>query len=247
MEIREYKVMYEVEDSHFWYKGMRKITKTLFDKYLPKNKQLKILDAGCGTGRNILFLKNYGQVFGFDISPHAIKYCKKRGLKNIKEGSVDRIPFNNNSFDLITCFDVLYHKQVENYKKVIGEFYCVLKPGGVLFVRVPAFQFLMSGHDTAVHTKHRFHKTELKDILLSQHFRILKISYINTLLFPFAAIRRILKRFIIIETDKKSDVKKINPVLNFFLQFPLYLESNLIKYIDFPFGLSLIAMVKKKS
>ena len=76
--------MYQVEDKHFWYQGMRKITKTLFDKYLPKNKRLKILDAGCGTGRNILFLKNYGQVYGLDISPEAIKYCKKRGLKNIK-------------------------------------------------------------------------------------------------------------------------------------------------------------------
>src|SRR3989344_2244801 len=107
MEIREYKTMYEVEDAHFWYKGMREIAKTLLDKHLPKNKQLNILDAGCGTGRNIIFLKNYGKVSGFDISPYAIKYCKRRKLVNIKFGSIDKIPYKNNCFDVVTCFDVL--------------------------------------------------------------------------------------------------------------------------------------------
>lgn len=245
MQKHEYKFMYEVEDTHFWYKGMRKITKTLFEKYLPENKSLKILDAGCGTGRNIIFLKNYGQVSGFDISPEAIKYCKKRKLTNIKLGSVNNISFNDESFDVVTCFDVLYHNQVKNYEKAIGEFYRVLKPGGVLLIRVPAFQFLFSSHDIAVDTKHRFHKTELENIFLSQHFKILKISYINTLLFPFVATRRLIKK-INIKTYAKSDVKNINPILNFFLQFPLYMESHLIKFMNFPFGLSVIAIAKKK-
>lgn len=240
METREYEIMYEVEDTHFWYKGMRKITKTLLDKYLPKSKGLKILDAGCGTGRNILFLKNYGHVSGFDISPHAIKYCKKRGLKNIKKGSVDKIPFNNDSFDLITCFDVLYHKQVKNYESAIANFNRILKPGGILFVRVPAFQFLLSSHDKAVHTKHRFSKNELKKILISRQFKILKISYINFFLFPFIFISRIVSK------HKSSDVKKTNFLLNYLHQFPLWIESLLISYIGFPYGVSLVAICQKK-
>lgn len=240
MEIREYEMMYQVEDTHFWYEGMRKITKILLDQYLPKNRKLKILDAGCGTGRNIIFLKNYGLVSGFDISPHAIKYCKKRGLKNIKKGSVDKIPFNNDTFDLITCFDVLYHKQVKNYKNVISNFLRILKPDGILFIRVPAFQFLLSSHDKAVHTKHRFNKNELKKILISQQLEILKISYINFFLFPFIMVSRIINK------SKSSDVKKINFLLNYLLQFPLWIESLLIRFANFPCGVSLIAICRKK-
>lgn len=240
METREYQMMFEVENTHFWYKGMRIIIKRLLDKYLPKNKKLKILDAGCGTGRNIMFLKNYGQVSGFDISPHAIKYCKKRGLINIKRCSVDRINLHNNSFDLITCFDVIYHKQVKNYKNVINNFHRILKPGGILLIRVPAFQFLSGSHDKAVHTKHRFNKNELKEILISQKFRIMKISYINFFLFPFIAISRIVIK------SKNSDVKKINFFLNYLLIFPLWIESLIIKYIDFPYGVSVVAICQKK-
>lgn len=239
MEIREYKAMFEVEDAHFWYKGMRKITKTLFDKYLPKNKQLKILDAGCGTGRNILFLKNYGQVSGFDISPYAIKYCKKRGLSNVKIGSVDKILLKNNSFDLVTCFDVLGQTEVKSVNKSIKKFYRVLKSDGVLLVRVAAYNWLMGYHDKAVHTRHRFEKNELETLLIKNKFRIIKVTYANSFLFPLAIIKRSLIK------TATSDIKLVNRTINWLLKIPFLLEALSIRYFNLPFGLSIIILAKK--
>lgn len=239
MEIREYSVMYEVEDTHFWYKGMREITKTLLDKYLQKNKQLNIHDAGCGTGRNIIFLKNYGNVSGFDISPHAIKYCKRRKLVNIKLGSIDKIPYKNNCFDLVTCFDVLGQVEVKNINKSIKEFYRILDPNGILLIRVAAYDWLMGYHDKAVHTKHRFEKKELKALLTKNKFKVLKATYANSFLFPLALIKRLLIK------ATSSDVKKINPQLNWLFQIPFLFEALLIKYLNLPFGLSVIVVAKK--
>jgi SAM-dependent methyltransferase len=239
MNIDEYKIMYEVEDSHFWYKGMRKITKTLFDTYLPKNKQLRILDAGCGTGRNITFLKKYGQVSGFDISPYAIKFCKKRKLTNIKLASVDKIPFKNKSFDVVTCFDVLGQAEVKSVGQSIKEFRRVLKPSGRLLIRTAAYNWLMGYHDQAVHTKHRFKKSELVTLLKKNKFKIIKTTYANSFLFPLAIIKRLL-----IKTTT-SDVKKINHFLNWLLKIPFLFEALLIKYFSLPFGLSLIVVAKK--
>lgn len=239
METREYKTMYEVEDTHFWYKGMRKITESLFEKYLPKKRKLKILDAGCGTGRNIIFLKKYGQVSGFDISPYAIKFCKKRKLTNIKFGSVDKIPFKNKSFDVVTCFDVLGQAEVKNADKSIKEFYRVLKPGGRLIIRTAAYNWLMGYHDQAVHTKHRFKKSELVALLKKNKFKIIKATYANSFLFPLAIVKRLLIKI------TTSDVKKINHQINWLLKIPFLFETLLIKYFDLPFGLSLIVVAKK--
>lgn len=238
METREYEMMYQVEDTHFWYEGMRKITKTLLDQYLPKNKKLKILDAGCGTGRNIIFLKTYGNVSGFDISPQAIKFCKKRGLKNIKKASINKIPYSENVFNIVTCFDVLYHRRA-NYKEAIKEFYRVLKTDGILLIRVPAYQWLKGYHDQAVHTKHRFEKEELKILLKNNDLEILKASYVNCFLFPLVIFKRILNK------SSVSDVKPINHILNWIFKIPLFFEAILIKYLNFSFGLSVIIVAKK--
>lgn len=239
MEIREYKLMFEVEDTHFWYKGMRKITNTLLEKYLPKNNRQKILDAGCGTGKNIMFLKKYGKVSGFDISSQAITYCKKRKLTNIKLGSIDEIPYKNNVFDLVTCFDVLGQIEVRNINKSIKEFKRVLKPGGILLIRVAAYDWLKGYHDKAVHTKHRFKKNELEKLLTINNLKVIKTSYANCLLLPISILKRLLNKTI------DSDVKQINPQVNWFLNMPFVLESLFLKYFSLPFGLSVIIVAKK--
>ena len=81
MRKKEYDAMYKVEDTHFWYRGMRKISETLLEKYFLQKTNARILDAGCGTGAGMMWLKSFGTIFGFDISQRAIYFCKKRGLK----------------------------------------------------------------------------------------------------------------------------------------------------------------------
>jgi ubiquinone/menaquinone biosynthesis C-methylase UbiE len=244
MESREYKIMYEVEDNHFWYKGMRRITNVLINKYLPKNKNIMILDAGCGTGRNIIFLNKYGKVFGFDISKEALKFCKKRGFKNISIASVDKIPYKKNSFDLICCFDVLGQFEVKDINNAIKEFLRVLKHNGYLIIRVAAYDWLRGNHDSAVHTKLRFNKREIEFLLKKNNYKIIRSTYANTILFPFALIKRLLDKISSLD-NSVSDVKQVNIFINSILKIPFKLESLLIKYFDLPFGLSLFVVAKK--
>lgn len=239
MEKSQYQIMSRVEDSHFWYRGMRRITQNILDGYINK-KNNQILDAGCGTGANLIFLKQYGKVVGIDISKEAIKLCRSRGLKTIQIGTINDLPFADNSFDLITCFDVLGQKGVDR-KKAISEFFRVLKPKGLLFLRVAAYQFLYSFHDKVVHTERRYTKKDLLQIIKINNFSILKLSYINMLLFPLTVIRRIIFKN---KSDHQSDVFAVSNWLNYLLLIPLLIESLLIRYLEFPFGLSLIALVK---
>ena len=79
MNLEEYEVMYQVEDHHWWYLGMEQITCHLLDRYLPRdrNRALKILDAGCGTGAVMKYLCRYGEVTGFDFSAEALRFSQK--------------------------------------------------------------------------------------------------------------------------------------------------------------------------
>ena len=122
-----YEEMFENEMTHPWYLATRKLMLNLLRKHLSKNSF--ILDAGCGTGGTMKFLKErgYKNLCGIDKSEIAIRYCMKRGLKGIKRGTIQKLPYKDNIFDAIVCMDVLYHKGVER-KRALKEFNRVLKP-----------------------------------------------------------------------------------------------------------------------
>ena len=155
MEKNEYKNIFELEENHWWYKGMRKISLSLI-KRITKSKDIRILDAGCGTGINLTILNQFGTVYGTDISKEAIKFCKRRNIRNVFISSVEKLPIKNNCLELITSFEVIYHKNVENDIKALKEFNRILKENGYLLIRLPAFKFLYSYHDKIVHTARRY-------------------------------------------------------------------------------------------
>ncbi|MCD4666588.1 class I SAM-dependent methyltransferase [archaeon] len=235
MEKSEYKNIFELEKNHWWYKGIRESSLSILKPYLKKN--IKILDAGCGTGFNIQVLKKYGYVGGIDFSEEAVKFCRKKGI-NIKKGSVEKLPFKDNSFDLITCFEVIYHKGVKSDLKALNEFNRVLKKNGLLLVRVPAFEFLRGPHDDVVHGIRRYNKKSLSLLLRKSKFNIVKITYLNFILFFPVLITRFLMK------KKNTDIQETSKLLNFILYMILKFEKIFLK-LGLPFGVSLIALAKK--
>ena len=236
-----YDQMYENELTHAWYIGTRQLMIDALKKYL--NKNAKILDAGSGTGGTILFLRRNGfnNVIGIDNSQLALDHSKKRGITNLKLASVNKIPFKDNTFDAIICLDVLYHQGVDQQKS-LKEFLRTLKKGGILYIQVPAYDWLKSAHDISIETKHRFTASEIRNLVESKHFKIIKLTYFNTILFIPQMIKRILGK-----RDKKviSDVSPLPPLINdTFLKF-LMLESKIVSLLNFPFGLSIICISRK--
>ncbi|MCJ7789154.1 MAG: class I SAM-dependent methyltransferase [Candidatus Atribacteria bacterium] len=237
MEIEEYNKMYKFEEHYWWWVGKRAIIKHLLD--ILKLDSINILDVGCGTGINLDFLQKYGNVFGVDFSKEAKKFCKMRGYKII-QANAEKLPLKENTFDLITALDLLEHL---DDNMAISEFYRVLKPDGYLILTVPAFTFLWSKHDEALHHKRRYDKNQLKNVLKSNGFIIKKLSYWNFFLFFPIAIIRLIKKNMKNKTIT-SDVKEIPRIINDFLIFMLKIESYLISHINLPIGISLVCVGK---
>lgn len=245
MDKSEYSLMYRSEEKLWWYKSLREIINFYIKKHASKKN--KILDAGCGTGMNIFFLRSKGyDVKGIDLSPDAIAFCKRRGLKNVTLGNITKTPYTSGSFNVIISLDVLGHLDASSRKKTINEFYRLLKPNGFIIMQCAAFEVLRSQHDKVVHLENRFTRSELKKMLSPKNWRIVKVSYRFFLLFFLIATIKFLKK-ISSRHKAKGDVYLPNKLVNSALFAVQKIEDKLLPYISYPLGISIFMIAQKVS
>ncbi|OGL73587.1 hypothetical protein A3D73_01615 [Candidatus Uhrbacteria bacterium RIFCSPHIGHO2_02_FULL_60_44] len=126
-------------------------------RYLGRTKHPRILEVGCGFGRNIEALSSIpgADVYGCDFSNVELKKARER-LDELKRTNVtlvhqkneNRLPFDDDSFDAIVCWQVLEHVlSRETKKRLIGEMVRVLKSGGFILIETPNFWFPVDYHD----------------------------------------------------------------------------------------------------
>lgn len=243
MEIEEYRLMFDLEETHWWYHGLHDLIFASIQKAFNDKSKINILDAGCGTGYVLQCLKKYGPSFGIDISETALQYCQLRNLNKISQATILKLPFRDESFDLLVSTDVLYHKKVLEDAQAINEMHRILKKNGILIINLPAFDNLRRSHDERVHTRHRYTKNEVYQKLKKNNFKIIKITYRNTFLFPIL----LLSMFANKKTSKKTytGLKPLPNPINTLLYSFLRLENALLKNFNFPFGLSIYCVSKK--
>lgn len=236
MQSLQYKLMFALEDTHWWFLGKREFIKTLLPKS-PSN--WNILDLGCGTGGTTRFLKYWGKVTGVESSPSAAKFLKKRRL-NYQQISIERFRVLPNSFDLVTLLDVLYHRRIKSDEAVLKKAYDTLKPNGLLLITDSALPFLWSHHDEIMQARERYYLKKIVRKVQVAGFMIEKKSYIFFIVFPLFLTVRLLNKFIPFHT-----VTRVHPVMNRFLLTLCKIEAKLLPYFSFPIGSSIIILARK--
>ena len=237
-----YQDLFELEEVHWWHIAKRKICLALIKKYVKTRSNFKVLDIGCGTGKNLEEFCKFGKAFGIDTSIDAIRFCReKRGLKNVTLASAQKTGFSYDSFDVVCILDVLEHT---DDKKTLKEIHRILKPGGLLLITVPAFNFLWSRWDEVLHHRRRYTRESLSKILHLSNFNVIKISYMYSFLILPLIIIRFIKSFLF-KNHYPSDFKISNKILNKVMISVSALESNLIFNGSIPFGTSLVCVAKK--
>lgn len=242
MKTSEYETMYRVEDVHWWYRGLRAMLKNALENSESPGS-LGILDVGCGTGANLGLLSHLGEAIGVDISRNALRCSSARGLTSIAGADACCLPFADEHFDYVVMMDVLYHKMVPDKLGVLSEARRVLKPGGTLLLNVPAYQWLFSSHDEAIHTDKRFTRSEVRRLLQSADLAPIRVTYWNTLLFPPIVLLRLWRRG---NESGESDLGGYSEgIIERTFGAILGLERLLLKLMNLPFGLSIFATARK--
>ncbi|HQW68805.1 MAG TPA: class I SAM-dependent methyltransferase [Flavobacterium sp.] len=237
------KKYHDVETEHWWFKSRRKYLLDLLND-APKNS--KILDIGCSSGVFLKDLEDIGfasqNLYGIDISQKAILNCKSNGLNNTFVMDAQNISIDE-KFDIIIASDCLEH--LENDSKALKNWNNLLNIGGKMYVFVPAFKSLWSYHDIINMHFRRYTKSELKSKLLAENLKIIKSSYWNFFLFLPVYLFRTATSGLQKNKSGESDINIGNPIINKLLFQLIIFENKLLKFINFPFGVSTFCIVER--
>jgi SAM-dependent methyltransferase len=243
----EYTIMGQVEDSHWWYVGHHRTFNALLERYCPEAARGRVLDAGCGTGGYMQRMRERfapRELVGVDISEEALRFCSDRGLEQTHCCSIESLPYPDGYFDLVVSLNVICHYAVGDDLETVRELMRVLKPGGWLLLNLPAFDVLHGSHDAAVGGVRRYRAPGTEEMLKRAGLEPVRLTYLNTTLFPVAVVFRLWSRRRAAEEEVKSDLWAPT-YLNRVLSGLMRLEEWAAVHLGLPFGTSLIALARK--
>ena len=236
MEDWTYQEHYDMEDRHWWFRSRRRVIWALIHRAHPPASP-RILDAGCGTGRNLMDFQKLGPAEGVDLSTEAIEFCVRRGLHGVREAPIEQLPYEDGRFDLLFATDVIEHLPEEG--PALAELRRVGRPDARLLVTVPAYNWLWSQHDTSWHHYRRYTRPTLRAALAAQGWKPTVETYFYSAILPPVAVVRTLQR-LRTNGNGKSDLHLAPGALDRWLELPVKGEAELIKRgYSLPAGVSL--------
>lgn len=241
MELEAYANIFQIEERLWWYRGRRDVCFPLLEKHLGDRKDLEVLDVGCGTGYNLTLLEKYGRARGVDMSEEALRFCRERGVTDVTLHEAEVLPFPDQTFDLLTAFDVIEH--IEDDRQALSEFRRLLKPEGWMLIYTPALPWLYNDHDRKVHHKRRYVRDELKEKIEAADFEIVHLSYVNLLILPAVLAARVM---LYLKPREHAEMEIPPEPFNAIFSALCRLESFLVNSSGLPYGMTLVALARKK-
>ena len=244
-----YQTFAELEHDHFWFVSRRRIFFELLDREFAgaAPQRRSVLEIGCGAGGMLGPLSRYGEICGLDIDHEYVAFCKERGFDKVLCGSGYELPFADGSFDLVCLFDTIEH--IPDDTQALREVFRVLRPGGRVFVSVPAYQWLWSQNDRIAHHCRRYTTGRLRRVLQAAGLLPRRVSYFNTLLLPLIVptvlLQKLRERLGLLPPDYNNMSVRLPSLVNRLFTALMSSERVPLRAIDLPFGHSAFALARR--
>lgn len=236
-----------MEESFWWFRGMRRVLCRLLDPIAGEGGIERVLEAGCGTGHLSRFLQQrYNwRMIPTDLAMEGLAHGRSLGVDGLTQANISQLPFANNSFDAVLSMDVLVHFARGMEGPAFAELVRVLKPGGLLVIRVSALDILRSRHSQFAQERQRFTRSRLLARAREHRLHVLRSTYCNSLLLPVTLAKfRLYEPFL--KSPPDSGVSPVPAWLDNLLYMPLALEAQFLQWgLNFPLGQSLLLLAKK--
>jgi SAM-dependent methyltransferase len=235
------------EARHFWFRGLRAFVTPLLQRAIGERRDARLVDCGCGTGANVDLLSRFGRAYGFDLSAVGLRLGREAGRTRLARATVTAAPFPSAAFDLVSSFDVLYSLEDGDERAAISEMYRLLRPGGYALVNVAAMEVLRGDHSVLSRERRRYSRADLRRRLEAAGFVVERITYTNVTLFLPMLLGRALqrRRGLKAEGETEQEIAVPPAPLNALLTAALRAESLWLRWLDEPFGSSLLCLARK--
>ena len=250
MEDNAYRQFRELERQHWWFRGRRTVYLGLLRHHLGGDRPRRVLDLGCGMGG---FLEGLGElgdrVLPSDVDVESLARCRERGFAGGVVASGYELPYADGSFDLVCMFDAIEH--ITDDERAMREVARVLRPGGRVFVSVPAYQFLYANNDRVAQHERRYDRGMLRRVFEQAELEVERNTHTNVFLFPL-----ILPTVLAIKLAEKVLVREVSsehtnlswPIPRFvhdLLHGVFAAELPFSRRFDWPAGHSIAAIARK--
>jgi SAM-dependent methyltransferase len=234
----EYDKLDAAEGRMWWFAALHANVIAMLDRVGPRPG--RVLDAGCGTGGLLTRLER--DAVGLDREPVACARAQAKSGRPVCAGSVNALPFGDRAFAAIVSADVLCHRAVDE-AAALAQFHRCLGAGGLLVLNLPAYHWMLSRHDTAVHNARRYSRKGVAALLRAADFRPIYTGYWNTVLFPLMLVTR---KLLPARPGEDSDVKLYPAPVEAVCRAATALERGLMRWgVRLPFGGSVVAVAVK--
>lgn len=239
MKPSEFEKMRSLEQTHWWFEGRRWLLRGLVKRV--GFYEGMILDAGCGTGFAAQQLEAIGTVVGMDISREAFSVRERCGSWWCV-ARIENAPFRDECFDLVVALDLLEH--LDDDLEALREVHRMCKPGGRLFLTVPAYQWLWGPHDEALGHRRRYSAAGIACAVTGAGFEIDYLSFTISAVFLPAMVFRLFRskrRFRSLHSDLFALPKPVNLILSGLMRVETWLSWR----FSLPFGLTIFVLAHR--
>jgi SAM-dependent methyltransferase len=247
MNPAEFVSLERAETELWWFRGMQRILFAMLDPLAASREVERVLEAGSGTGHMARTLaQRYGwRMFPVDLAWEGISRTGGSSRIFPAQADIAACPFRSGAFDAVLSLDVLVHFVRGGEAPALKEFARVLKPGGLLLLRVAALNVLRSRHSRFTSERQRFTRQRLQRTVRDCGFRVLRCSYANSLLLPVALARFRLWEPLM-RSAPASGTAPVPAWLDRLLFLPLAMEASWLSHgMNLPLGQSLILIAEK--
>jgi ubiquinone/menaquinone biosynthesis C-methylase UbiE len=235
------------ERSHFWFRGFRAFVEPLVRRAVHGVPTPRILDCGCGTGVNIDLLRKYGQVYGFDLTRNGLEFARDHGRGPVLRASIGAIPFQDQTFDVVTCFDVFQSLPDPVEHAAVREMWRLLKPGGRALLNVSALEILRGRHAALSGEVRRYTPGRLRLLLEQNGFEVERVTFVHAAVFPMILTVRLAQRWASGKNvaPGEFDITVPPAPINATLTALVHLEAAALRVTNMPIGSSVLCLARK--
>ncbi len=248
----EYERMFNAERQLWWYRILHQKVSRIINNHFPNQKEIDILDAGCGTGGMLAHLKDKGftHIEGFDFSEDGVHFSQSRGLAVVHFDLTKVADYQpTKKFDVIVCNDVFTYFDDPTIISILSAFKEKLKPGGIFITNNNAHKAFAGIHDVVVGGQKRFVKEDMERLAQKAQLRLKYATYWSFALAPLIMTVRAWQRYQIkqgkVDFSKQSSDVAVPPA---FINEPLYWLVKLEEKIlgQGPFGSSIFTVMSSQ-